>query len=548
VKVLIVILFDFFLLPVLLFSQDWQTYPYYPANTEISFPRDEGAHPGSKMEWWYVNFHLIADSSGTKYGVMVTYFNNQVKILNITDETNGAFYPGSQLGVLNSGTNYLHLSHISSTNLRPDRLLTLSSGGQLKPFQYYLNAVYAGRCVELFLEALKPPLIIAGSGYLPIGSSGSSYYYSLPLLNVHGKLTLAGRTEPVSGIGWMDHQWGNFFVTPNSKESYEWFSVQLNDNRQLVFWDIFTGQNKIPRDKAHKMCTISFRDGSQDTSLSFSIQRLAFWRDKRGLIFSHRWEFTDPLHNIRLLIQPVFDNQVASVLGSMPFFEGSCTVSGTWQGEKVSGVGYAELLHKYSPPKLQILLPAGGDVYQQTLPASWKVLNPDDGVPLTFLISLVNDSTKAVFPLLKTNTIKSISLPLNTIPPGLSYRLMIEATSVDSLLSAKAVSKPFSVGKAAVSGVTVFPIFPNPFRKFTTLAFYRKAATRDPPFLMASICIRNLLGERVFNQDVHLPSNAVVKTFWGGVSSAGVPLPLGVYFVQITIRHSTIVQKILLLR
>ena len=547
-KLLIFILLDLFFLPVLLFSQDWQTYPYHPANTEISFPKDEGAHPGAKMEWWYVNFHLQADSSGAKYGVMVTYFNNQVKILNITDETNGVFYPGSQLGALNSGTNYLHLSHTTSTNPRPDRFLTLSSEGRLKPFQYYLNAVYLDRCVELFLKALKPPLLIAGSGYLPVGSSGSSYYYSLSLLSVQGKLTLAGQTETVSGIGWMDHQWGNFFVTPSSKESYEWFSVQLDDDRQLVFWDIFTGQNKIPRDKAHKMCTLSFQDGRQDTSLSFRIQRLAFWRDKQGLIFSHRWEFTDPVHDIRLLIQPVFDNQVASVLGSMPFYEGSCTVSGTWQGEDVSGVGYAELLHKYSQPKLQILFPAGGEMFSRTLKASWRVLNPDDCVPLTFTISIMNDSTKVVFPLIKTNRLEPVSLPLSTIPPGLSYRLIVEATSADSLLSAKAVSKPFSVGKPAVSGVTVFSIFPNPFRRFTTLAFYRKGTPDDPSLLTVSVHICNLLGECVFRQNVRLPSNAVVKSIWKGVNEAGLPLPSGVYFARIQIGHSTMVQKILLLR
>jgi len=541
-------LFELLFLPVLLLSQDWQTYPYQPANTEISFPKDEGAHPGSKMEWWYVNFHLKADSSGTKYGVMVTYFNNQVKILNITDETNGAFYPGSQLGTLNSGTNYLHLFHMTSTNPRPDRFLTLSSEGQLKPFQYYLNAVYGNRGVELFLKALKPPLLISGNGYLPVGSSGSSYYYSLPLLGVHGKLTLAGQAEAVSGIGWLDHQWGNFFVTPSSKESYEWFSVQLNDNRQLVFWDIFTEQNKIPRDRAHKMCTLSFRDGHQDTSLSFRIQRLAFWRDKRGLIFSHGWEFTDPLHDIRLRIQPAFDNQVANVLGSMPFYEGSCTISGTWQGEDVSGAGYAELLHKYSQPKIQILSPAGGEIFGRTLRASWKVLNPDDGVSLTFSVSLVNDSTKAVFPLLKTNKIGPVSLPLGTIPPGLSYRLVVEATSADSLLSGKAISNPFSVGKSAVSGVTVFPIFPNPFYRFATLALYREAAAGDASLLTVSICIRNLLGECVFRREIRLPSNTLVRTFWKGRNTAGFQLPSGVYFAQITIRHSTIVQKIVLLR
>src|SRR5207249_1293639 len=68
----------------------------------------------------------------------------------------------------------------------------------------------------------KPPALHHG-GYIDYGIAGGSYYYSRTRLKVTGALRLAqadrgGQAqaergeEPVSGVAWMDHQWGNFVV------------------------------------------------------------------------------------------------------------------------------------------------------------------------------------------------------------------------------------------------------------------------------------------------------------------------------------------------
>ena len=52
----------------------------------LRFPRDEGRHK-YLVEWWYANFHVTGLSSGKKYGVMVAYFNNGMRLACITDES-----------------------------------------------------------------------------------------------------------------------------------------------------------------------------------------------------------------------------------------------------------------------------------------------------------------------------------------------------------------------------------------------------------------------------------------------------------------------------
>ncbi|OYU98004.1 MAG: hypothetical protein CFE45_18180, partial [Burkholderiales bacterium PBB5] len=41
----------------------------------FSFPRDHGAHPEFKLEWWYVTGHLYADGAGgRRFGFQATFF------------------------------------------------------------------------------------------------------------------------------------------------------------------------------------------------------------------------------------------------------------------------------------------------------------------------------------------------------------------------------------------------------------------------------------------------------------------------------------------
>ena len=59
--------------------------PYGPA--QVHFPEDEGAHPGSKVEWWYLNA-TVSDNLGHKYTTMLAYFHPSLKIISVLKQSN----------------------------------------------------------------------------------------------------------------------------------------------------------------------------------------------------------------------------------------------------------------------------------------------------------------------------------------------------------------------------------------------------------------------------------------------------------------------------
>ena len=80
------------LLPTLLGCGEKATYG--PA--QVHFPEDEGAHPESGMEWWYLNA-TVSDNLGHEYTAMLAYFNKAamrpaLKIISIADLDAKVFY------------------------------------------------------------------------------------------------------------------------------------------------------------------------------------------------------------------------------------------------------------------------------------------------------------------------------------------------------------------------------------------------------------------------------------------------------------------------
>ena len=84
------------------YTQDWKIFPYKPAGSAISFPKDEGRHGSEPIEWWYNSGQLKGATSGKTYSYMLTYFYypastfDGFRILNITDDATGKFYEESR--------------------------------------------------------------------------------------------------------------------------------------------------------------------------------------------------------------------------------------------------------------------------------------------------------------------------------------------------------------------------------------------------------------------------------------------------------------------
>jgi predicted secreted hydrolase len=490
---------------ITLSAQPWKTYPYHEEGTLIYFPRDEGSHsefnPGSGTEWWYVNMHLEGEITKHKYSAMVAFFNYNFRIFDITDETNHEFLSFIDIGSLVASDSYLNLRFTLSDS-RTDRWTTKeNTGGRLLPFQYHVEVGDEQNNLNIDLDAQKSPLIVGKDGLVTVGS-GDSYYYSQSLLTVSGSLTFKGYPEPVSGKAWIDHQYGPFFLAPGQEESYEWFSVQLDNGMDLNIWNIFTEENKIPNDDSHRLCALYIDDQTQDTTSAFSLARRFFWEYDDGRFFSNGWRFIDPIHNIDLTIIPNFSNQVVP-FPIAPFWEGSCRVEGIVYGDSVKGQSFAELLHFYEIPKIKVISPNGGEIWDGSQPITWAIENPDDGNPLQYDIYYKQGIEGSQHQIVSALSDTSYLWEASDLVGMDSCFILIVGYSMDStIIGVDTSDATFSIVPPASLGhidglkareYKLFQNYPNPFNPFTNIKF------SIPKPQSVKIEVYNTLGQRVKN-------------------------------------------------
>ena len=301
--------------------------PYGPPR--VSFPVDEGSHSDNLIEWWYGNFTLKG-TDGHKYGAMVAYFRPPLRIVSISDIDNALFYHDVNLGDPNYAEGSLDVRWGSQ-----DRWWRTDPDNPT----YRLNSIGDEIALKFDIVSEKPPFLVGGDGLIGWTDNGS-YYYSLTRLRVEGDLEIQGVTVPVTGIGWMDHQFGNFKVS----RGWNWFSIQLENDAEIICWQI------VNRDESAESgdLTVYFPDEKLFNTQDFTLERLEAWTSPHsGRTYGTRWHVIEEKNDIDLTIEALFDDQeILSSLTFIPittFWEGNTLISGTFKGKPVTGVGYAEL-------------------------------------------------------------------------------------------------------------------------------------------------------------------------------------------------------------
>jgi len=262
-----------------------------------------------------------------------------------------------------------------STQLQYDRWYTKSNDQGLLPFQYSLtvagNSQQDHQPMKLIvdMDCRKQPLIVGGDGIIELGKEQRiSFYYSFTKLAVAGSITLHGVTENVSGFSWVDHQWGDFLnqdtLPYGLVVSYEWFSIKLNDNREILVgdtWDQETGE-KIDESFSSGLNLVD-SGGVLYLLEDYTITPKSYWTDTQtNDIYAAKWQITESSQLINITVTPIYLDQMMRVGEDKPlirqilekivpgacFWEGVCSISGTINGVVVQGKAYVELTHHYT--------------------------------------------------------------------------------------------------------------------------------------------------------------------------------------------------------
>lgn len=334
-------------------SEDTSGFARALAPIEFQFPKDHGPHEDFQTEWWYYTGNLQAEN-GERFGYQFTIFRRGLS-------------PGkpSDTGLL---TNQVYFSHFAITDVaaqthRGIERFSRGAGGLAgasgEPFSVWLedwriealntegSAVRVqsqdeAMGIDLTLRAMKP-IVLHGERGLSAKSDApgnASYYLSFTRMATEGTVRVNGRTLRVTGESWFDHEWSTSVLGPNAV-GWDWFSLQLSDGRDLMLYVLRLDDGGV---EAVSGGTLVERDGtSRPIKLQdFSVAAVGRWASPVSqAVYPSGWRVQIPAVQLDLTIDPYVQAQEMQI--SVNYWEGAVQVSGTSNGQPVSGNGYVEL-------------------------------------------------------------------------------------------------------------------------------------------------------------------------------------------------------------
>lgn len=211
----------------------------------LAFPRDRGAHPDFRTEWWYITGQASSGESGGRiFGFQLTFFRSRVE--------------GTQGMTSKFAAKQLLFAHAAITDVQGKKLLAdqrIARVGfgvaqaseqdmairlrdwslQAEGGMYTAELPAADFGLKLQFEETQNVLLQGNKGLSRKGpdEKQASYYYSQPQLAARGSLQVQGKTFDVTGKAWLDHEWSQELLHP-SAVGWDWIGMNLTDGSALT--------------------------------------------------------------------------------------------------------------------------------------------------------------------------------------------------------------------------------------------------------------------------------------------------------------------------
>jgi predicted secreted hydrolase len=315
----------------------------------LKFPRDFGAHPDFRTEWWYATGWLQTPD-GKSLGFQVTFFRSATE----HDAANQSRFAPKQLIVAHAA-----LSDPAMGKLVHDQKIARAGFGlaqasevttDVKLHQWTMRREADGRyqialpardfTLSLTLTPTQPVLLQGEQGYSRKGpvAGQASYYYSEPQLKVTGQITRKGKPVTVQGSAWLDHEWSSTLLDPRAV-GWDWVGTNLDDGSALMAFRIRTAdgqalwQHATLRDANGKLHTV----GAE----AIRFTPLREWRSPRtGARYPVAMQID--MGDVRWRLTPLQDDQELDSRQSTGavYWEGAVTIE---RNGKPAGRGYFEM-------------------------------------------------------------------------------------------------------------------------------------------------------------------------------------------------------------
>ena len=323
-------------------------FPDVLPGRRLAFPRDHGAHPAFRHEWWYATGWLnLAD--GRPLGFQSTFFRVRTGL----GEANPSAFAPRQLVIAHAAISdpqlgqLRHAQQIARTAFGRAGFASGRTAVWLGDWRFeqrgdaYRATVRAADfAYDLSLAAAGPPLLNGVAGYSRKAPEAqhASYYYSRPQLAVSGTLSLAGQEHSVGGRAWLDHEWSSQPL-PAAAQGWDWIAINLDDGGALMAF-------RLRRPDGSALWAAATWRPAGGPAQALPPEAVAFeagrrWRSPRsGITWPVTWQLR--IGGRRFELQPLFDDQELDGRRSTGaiYWEGAVRAL---QGGREIGRGYLEM-------------------------------------------------------------------------------------------------------------------------------------------------------------------------------------------------------------
>lgn len=369
-------------------------YPVVRRGVPLVFPRDFGAHPEYRTEWWYITGWLQARAGAgvqaAPMGFQVTFFRSRPQV----DTRNPSRFAARELVLAHvalSDARQRTLVHdqrtaragfdlagssTADTDVWIDdwrlsrraggsgdsRLGNALAGGTQAASRYVASIPGNRLGFELQLDSTQPLLLHGDAGFSQKGpfARQASYYYTQPQLAVSGRVVHDSKPLEVTGRAWLDHEWSSEILADGAT-GWDWIGINLDDGGALMAFRI------RDRSGATVYAGGTLRTGGGDgvgadrsgagrqrtfdpRSIVFEPQRT--WRSARtGATWPVAMRVTvgaGTADALTLDLEPMFDDQELDARTStgIVYWEGAITAR---SNGRILGRGYLELTGYHAP-------------------------------------------------------------------------------------------------------------------------------------------------------------------------------------------------------
>jgi predicted secreted hydrolase len=320
---------------------------------EFRFPADHGAHPEYATEWWYYTGNL-ENEQGDHFGYQLTFFRSGLSSEPVSSESTWE-------------NRNIYMAHLAVVDQRGDTFFAYErfsrdaaglAGAEGDPFRVWLDdwsasgsgpegmsmqlkAAEGQVALDLTLISRHAPVLQGNQGLSQKSNNpqNASYYYSLTRLETSGTLTSNGVTHQVHGTSWMDHEFSSSALDDQA-QGWDWFGLPLDNGQAFTFARI----HDVEGNSIYALGSLTDSQGQRidfDPN-SITLTPLGQWSSPTtGVSYPSGWRLQSADGQVDIEVKPLRQNQ--ELLLTILYWEGAAQVSGSINGQAVTGHGYVEL-------------------------------------------------------------------------------------------------------------------------------------------------------------------------------------------------------------